>query len=440
MNQGSQGNLNVGRKTIISIFVVILVAVSTLGCLQDGDIFDPDRDSDGDGYPDSQDAFPDDPNEWRDSDNDGIGDNSDTSPYDLDNDGFGDDTDLRKDYDAGIRIGLSKVRILDEVDLWKNTAEIYFYVWVNGALQPRIDNIGEPWVVTLGSDYTMNKDFRFNVDDNRQLTEIRIALMDDDILSEDDYVDISGASAADRTLDVTFDLSTGNWTGDDTTGVTDGSRDGTQLSDDDDGILWYSIEVVPITPTKTYEWTYEYVNLEIKVNISGLAYQEYKSRSVDRWPDSTAEMVVYFTTTDQVVMDVASKLRNIATARGLSDIRTANMVLSFVQDIRYSQDNASEGSDEYWRFPVETLYDETGDCEDLSILYASIMEAMGYDAILLILPGHAAVGLSCDGAYGAYYEWDGTRYYYCETTGQYWEVGDIPTAYENEEATLIQVP
>ncbi len=377
MNQGSQGKLN-RRKTIISIFAVILIAVSTLGCLQDGDIFDPDRDSDGDGYPDSQDAFPDDPNEWRDSDNDGIGDNSDTSPYDLDNDGFGDDTDLRKDYDAGIRIGLSKVRILDEVDLWENTAEIYFYVWVNGALQPRVDNIG--------------------------------------------------------------DLATGNWTGDDTTGVTDGSRDGTQLSDDDDGILWYSVEVVPITPTRTYAWTYDYLNLEIEVNISGLAYQEYKSRSVDRWPDSTAEMLVYFTTTDQVVMDVASKLRNIATIKDYSDIQTANMVLSFVQDIRYSQDNASEGSDEYWRFPVETLYDETGDCEDLSILYASIMEAMGYDAILLILPGHAAVGLSCDGVYGAYYDWDGKRYYYCETTGQYWEVGDIPSAYENEEATLIQVP
>jgi hypothetical protein len=35
-------------------------------------------DSDGDGVPDSQDAFPDDPNEWLDSDGDGIGDNAET--------------------------------------------------------------------------------------------------------------------------------------------------------------------------------------------------------------------------------------------------------------------------------------------------------------------------------------------------------------------------
>jgi hypothetical protein len=36
-------------------------------------------DSDGDGVPDSQDAFPNDPTEWRDSDGDGIGDNAEAA-------------------------------------------------------------------------------------------------------------------------------------------------------------------------------------------------------------------------------------------------------------------------------------------------------------------------------------------------------------------------
>ena len=44
-----------------------------------------DLDSDGDGVPDSQDAFPDDPTETVDSDNDGIGDNSDDYPNDSTN-------------------------------------------------------------------------------------------------------------------------------------------------------------------------------------------------------------------------------------------------------------------------------------------------------------------------------------------------------------------
>lgn len=55
---------------------------------------EPDRD--GDGHPDSTDAFPDDPKEWRDTDGDGIGDNSDIDPDDPDNgkdDGEGNESD-----------------------------------------------------------------------------------------------------------------------------------------------------------------------------------------------------------------------------------------------------------------------------------------------------------------------------------------------------------
>ena len=47
-------------------------------------------DTDGDGVPDDQDAFPDDPNEQVDTDGDGIGDNADT---DDDNDGLADELD-----------------------------------------------------------------------------------------------------------------------------------------------------------------------------------------------------------------------------------------------------------------------------------------------------------------------------------------------------------
>jgi len=47
-------------------------------------------DKDGDGVIDSEDAFPDDPNEWKDTDGDGIGDNAD---QDRDGDGHNNDVD-----------------------------------------------------------------------------------------------------------------------------------------------------------------------------------------------------------------------------------------------------------------------------------------------------------------------------------------------------------
>ncbi|MBN1390212.1 MAG: FKBP-type peptidyl-prolyl cis-trans isomerase, partial [Candidatus Thermoplasmatota archaeon] len=61
----------------VSLFTAaIIVSLSISGCL--GEYRPPDRD--GDGVPDSEDLFPDDPLEWADSDGDGIGDNSDQVP------------------------------------------------------------------------------------------------------------------------------------------------------------------------------------------------------------------------------------------------------------------------------------------------------------------------------------------------------------------------
>lgn len=78
-----------------------------------------DTDSDGDGIPDSDDAFPDDAGEWADSDNDGTGDNADSDddgdnvaddedafPFDpdesvdTDGDGIGDNADTDDDNDG----------------------------------------------------------------------------------------------------------------------------------------------------------------------------------------------------------------------------------------------------------------------------------------------------------------------------------------------------
>ena len=58
-----------------------------------------DYDTDGDGYGDQSDAFPNDENEWADSDSDGVGDNADAFPndstetMDSDSDGVGDNAD-----------------------------------------------------------------------------------------------------------------------------------------------------------------------------------------------------------------------------------------------------------------------------------------------------------------------------------------------------------
>ena len=76
----------------------------------------PYKDSDGDGYDDPVDAFPLDKNEWKDDDNNGIGDNSDAPTADTDEDGYGDNVDLYPNADVGFLFNISSVVILDEVD------------------------------------------------------------------------------------------------------------------------------------------------------------------------------------------------------------------------------------------------------------------------------------------------------------------------------------
>ncbi|MGA1820710.1 MAG: FKBP-type peptidyl-prolyl cis-trans isomerase [Thermoplasmatota archaeon] len=65
-----------GRAAVSLFFLMVLAAALVSGCLGSG----KPSDRDGDGVPDSEDLFPDDPTEWADSDGDGIGDNSDRAP------------------------------------------------------------------------------------------------------------------------------------------------------------------------------------------------------------------------------------------------------------------------------------------------------------------------------------------------------------------------
>lgn len=80
--------------------------------------------------------------------------------------------------------------------------------------------------------------------------------------------------------------------------------------------------------------------------------------------------------------------------------------LYFVQSgIQYAYDSDLYGVDEYEAFPLETLYLQRGDCEDVSVLLCSIYGALDIDSVLLQWVGHVAVGV---------YEDD--EILYCEAT------------------------
>lgn len=146
------------------------------------------------------------------------------------------------------------------------------------------------------------------------------------------------------------------------------------------------------------------------------------------------------TTNDQYIRSLANAITEAATGKGYDYYEKVDYVLVFVQG-HYLFDNYTSNYDEYPKFPIETLVEGGGDCEDSSILFTTIMEIMGYDVILLNPPGHmAAAVLGAKDIPGWWYVgYNNNEYYICETTGTGWTMGDCPSSYQHQTLTIVSI-
>lgn len=187
---------------------------------------------------------------------------------------------------------------------------------------------------------------------------------------------------------------------------------------------------------RTYEWDFQGIPWTWKLSIPYEAYRFF--RDLPRTDDYS----IYVTTPydDQFLASLVDILEEAAREAGYDEWETINFVISFVQSLPYTSDRVTSGYDEYPRYPIETLVDRGGDCEDTSILTAALLYQMGYDVILLTFPNHVAVGIWCDYIPDAwYYTVNGRDYYYLETTGKGWEIGEMPKEYRDKTATIIEL-
>ena len=113
--------------------------------------------------------------------------------------------------------------------------------------------------------------------------------------------------------------------------------------------------------------------------------------------------------------------------RGWSKQDRVDFVLGFVQSLPYTLDDVTTGYDEFRRYAIETLIEGGGDCEDTTILVAAILRGLDESVALIFTPGHIALGVSGDFT-GSAITYKDTKYYYCETTGTGWTIGDVPAS------------
>ncbi len=120
----------------------------------------------------------------------------------------------------------------------------------------------------------------------------------------------------------------------------------------------------------------------------------------------------------------------------LTMLESIQFILDFVQEpnIRYAYDEESTSFPEYVRYPDETLYDKTGDCDCKAMLAVYLFHNAGLKTLYLASQTHAAVAVECDPEWFGNWEnpyiskglllHKGKHYYFCETTGDNFRVGD----------------
>lgn len=188
---------------------------------------------------------------------------------------------------------------------------------------------------------------------------------------------------------------------------------------------WYSILT---------SWFYNNKSSTIELDLSFAWYYEKLSDDIPRgYSAGKARMSDYVTSDDPVIISLASKLKEVTSS--MSDLQRLNCVLKFVQSFEYQYDSDGKGVAEYYKYPAEMLWEQKGDCEDHAILFAALVDAMGYDVQLChvvcynsngTIDGyHMAAGVAVSGASGSYFTVDGKKYYYCEATA------DSGTGYYN---------
>jgi hypothetical protein len=268
-------------------------------------------------------------------------------------------------------------------------------------------------------------------------------MYDYDFFGKDDIIDIGSENNQD-TLILEFDHRENTINIDGTT--TEGSE----------GKLWYDIELSEESQpddeyiNRIYKWFFKNNNWKLTMNIPIDIYDKYVNSNVVRAPQnqpfSNDAMAAFVTSNEKVIIDFANELKSLAESKRYNAVTTANFILRFVQvNVLYILDNESHGCPEYWKFPVETLVDKNGDCEDSSVLFASIMDALEYDIVLLFYKfedknsGHLAVGINLQGNYGEYVEYEDKKYFYCETTTSQFVIGQLPSEIVGEPKRIIHI-
>lgn len=204
---------------------------------------------------------------------------------------------------------------------------------------------------------------------------------------------------------------------------------------DDKGEVAHATLTITVEAVDTYDrifrWESHGLDWQWEMAIPKDLYWHYRNQA-NRPPWTAGDWNKYVTNPDDdaFIESLSGNLRaaiepHYANDPALLYYGFLQFALHFVEAaIPYRYDTNDWQMDEWPRYPVETLVEGMGDCEDTSILFTSIVRPYVPGVHLLILPGHCAAAVPAEWWYieqaqfpVGWYEHGGSFYVYVETTG-----------------------
>ena len=180
------------------------------------------------------------------------------------------------------------------------------------------------------------------------------------------------------------------------------------------------------------------VSLTVPINVSvyeGAKQAEkattvYGNISETVWLAQSYRAMVQDPAQDSLYAALLAEADTIRLRLKLSDDEYADLIAVYVQSLRYETREQNPA-----KFPVETVVDRAGDCDDKSLLLAGLLSREGYPVALLLFgpESHMAVGVGSDD-----YQYKNSGYAFVETTN-YSFVG-VPTDKLGGNLTLYSDP
>ena len=192
----------------------------------------------------------------------------------------------------------------------------------------------------------------------------------------------------------------------------------------------------------SHTWECDGEQYSITINVSKNLYDYYQNDRehlsyIYHFNDASVSPNYYSFMISEHSRSLMQTLTNELSEYANSEAEQVNLALTFVQSLPYVSDEETKGTDEYVRYPVETLVDGCGDCEDKVALLSAMLYEMDIDFILLSLPKHMAVGVHCEGVKANSMLFREKEYYYLETTMPDWKMGQIPKYYSNAKVQVL---